>query len=350
MDILKPELIWVEGRCYRFCDNTVWSSEQSNVPYQEDYYQSEYEDIMGDEACDGDEMQIDLTNNGSFKHLYYVPKAFYGFIIGYKGSVKKKIETETNTSITVPKINSNHEEIEIVGRSRASVISCRRRIDLLIESSRNKIRFTHFISIPLNTEIIMHNFENFKSGILNYSQHELEGISDDIFVSSKKLHLTIGMLRLLNEKERHEAAEALSSCVKNIIQPILMKIQNPITIKIQGLNYMNDDPSNISVLYGEVLENKTLQEIADKTFEYFIQKGLMTVMHSEKVKLHMTLMKSSRNINKDQRRTTFNASKILKDYKNYVFGETTLKTINISERETRAADGYYNMLTNINLS
>lgn len=74
MDILKPELIWVEGRCYRFCDNTVWSSEQSNVPYQEDYYQPEYEDIMGDEACDGDEMQIDLTNNGSFKHLCYVPK------------------------------------------------------------------------------------------------------------------------------------------------------------------------------------------------------------------------------------------------------------------------------------
>lgn len=52
-----------------------------------------------------------------------------------------------------------------------------------------------------------------------------------------------------------------------------MKIQNPITIKVQGLNYMNDDPSNISVLYGEVLENNTLQEIADKTFEYFIQKG-----------------------------------------------------------------------------
>lgn len=170
-------------------------------------------------------------------------RAFYGFIIGYKGSVKKKIETETNTSIIVPKINSNHEEIgmnlfciiflliylicfsylfiifvEIVGKSRASVISCRRRIDLLIESSRNKIRFTHFISIPLNTEIIMRNFENLKSGILNYSQHELDGISDDIFVSSKKLHLTIGMLRLLNEKERHEAAEALSSCVKNIIQ------------------------------------------------------------------------------------------------------------------------------------
>jgi hypothetical protein len=43
-----------------------------------------------------------------------------------------------------------------------------------------------------------------------------------------------------------------------------------------GVEYMNDDPSEVDVLYGKLTScynPDLLQEIADKTVSYFIQEG-----------------------------------------------------------------------------
>lgn len=57
-----------------------------------------------------------------------------------------------------------------------------------------------------------------------------------------------------------------------IFRPIL-KEKGPINIKIQGLEIMNDDPEKVKILYGKVLKNDTLQEIANKTQNFFVEKG-----------------------------------------------------------------------------
>lgn len=44
-------------------------------------------------------------------------------------------------------------------------------------------------------------------------------------------------------------------------------------MKIRGVDYMNDDPSEVNVLYGKV-ESDTLQKIADEISEYFIFQGM----------------------------------------------------------------------------
>lgn len=52
-----------------------------------------------------------------------------------------------------------------------------------------------------------------------------------------------------------------------------MQQSGPIKIKVQGVEIMNDDEKRVTVLYGKVLKNDILQEIANKTFNFFIQKG-----------------------------------------------------------------------------
>lgn len=41
---------------------------------------------------------------------------------------------------------------------------------------------------------------------------------------------------------------------------------------MRGIEYMNDDPSEIDILYGKV-ESEPLQLIADQIVDYFIAKG-----------------------------------------------------------------------------
>lgn len=48
-------------------------------------------------------------------------------------------------------------------------------------------------------------------------------------------------------------------------------------LKIHGIDYMNDDPSQINVLYAKVtpLENSELfQDFIDELIEYFVKTGI----------------------------------------------------------------------------
>lgn len=67
MDILEPELIWVNGRCYRFYENSAWKSIHTSAPYMEDK-----ESVCSEEELESD---IEITAHDTcFKHSFYVPK------------------------------------------------------------------------------------------------------------------------------------------------------------------------------------------------------------------------------------------------------------------------------------
>lgn len=75
MDILKPELVWVEGRCYRRYESHVWANTRNVSSYVEDDCQPDYEDDDDDDdgVCD---KKIEIVPHGAakFKHTFYVPK------------------------------------------------------------------------------------------------------------------------------------------------------------------------------------------------------------------------------------------------------------------------------------
>lgn len=67
MNVLEPELIWVNGRCYRFYESSAWKNIDTSVPYMEDR-----ESVCSDEES---EINIEIvSHNGRFKHTFYVPK------------------------------------------------------------------------------------------------------------------------------------------------------------------------------------------------------------------------------------------------------------------------------------
>lgn len=96
-------------------------------------------------------------------------------------------------------------------------MAARRRIDILIETSRSKLEFTHFISIPGNSDEIKGNFKKFKDEVLSNYSTGVRGLKEDIFQKPEKLHLTLIMLVLLDEEDRKKAAETLETCKEQIV-------------------------------------------------------------------------------------------------------------------------------------
>lgn len=65
-------------------------------------------------------------------------------------------------------------------------------------------------------------------------------------------------------------------CNKDYIFRPLLQDNLPLRIRLKGLSYMNDDPKNIDVLYGNVEDEAgtdILQTIADDLVNYFYKAG-----------------------------------------------------------------------------
>lgn len=90
-------------------------------------------------------------------------RVFYALIIGAKGTTKKRVESETKTIIKVPKPGAEGN-IEVLGATRQSVCSARRRIELIVIGARHKQESTHFLCIPIVHSTIKERFTAFKVG------------------------------------------------------------------------------------------------------------------------------------------------------------------------------------------
>ncbi|OAD55577.1 Activating signal cointegrator 1 complex subunit 1 [Eufriesea mexicana] len=347
MNVLNPELIWVDGRCYRFLGNTELS--HSRDPYFEENYQMDYKD--SEDECYDTDIEIVPYGATTFKHTFYVPKPFFPFIVGSKHAVRKRLQAETGTLIQVPRFGQGGD-IVIIGANRKEIRTVRRRINLLIEATRKKIKSTHFLSIPLNEGHIIMKFNMFKNEVLTNSGKTSRGVDEMIFQTPSKLHLTIALLTLLDDTERNQASEALYYCNEHIIKPIIEKY-GQISIYIQGTEIMNDDLSETKVLYAKVFcKNEILQKIADEIVNYYSTIGLLS-KKSEKVKLHLTLMSSRFKLKNEEEHSgkfiTFDGTEIMKTHENTFFGETTLKQIHLSQLGTISSNGYYQAIAKINL-
>lgn len=74
------------------------------------------------------------------------------------------------------------------------------------------------MSIPLNIDEIIKNFNSFKSDVIQKFGGVVTGIDEIIFQKPNKLHLTIGMLTLLDEEERKQAVQTFMDCKQHIIE------------------------------------------------------------------------------------------------------------------------------------
>ncbi|XP_053928159.1 activating signal cointegrator 1 complex subunit 1 isoform X2 [Cuculus canorus] len=238
-----------------------------------------------DEPCDT--FVVEETEKG-FQSRVEVPSLLYKYIIGKKGETKKRLETETRTSISIPKPGVEGE-IVITGQHRSGVISARTRIDVLLDSFRKKQPFTHFLSFALNQPAIQEKFLQFKEEVLEKCSKD-HGVTSSLFQNPAKLHLTLGTLVLLNEQEIQKACGLLQQCKEDFVDQITGG--KPLTVEVAGVEYMNDDPAMTDVLYAKVHMkdgSDKLQVIADQLVERFVASGLM-LKEWDRVKLHATVM------------------------------------------------------------
>jgi len=126
-----------------------------------------------DEALDYDEKYfVEQLNEGCFLSRCDIPASLFSQIIGSKGSTKKRIETETNTRITVPR-QGEKGDIVVRGQSAKDVKNARRRLETIVHQARMKRDPTHFACFPLNYPTIIESSKKFKVLIVikNRSTH-----------------------------------------------------------------------------------------------------------------------------------------------------------------------------------
>lgn len=350
MDVLRPQIIKIGNRCYR-----KNPSLQNDVTDEEESWGSE--DVVqncdwNDEACD---TQFDIveTDKG-FEISLDIPSTFFKHIIGKKGETRRRLENETKTQIKIPK-SGQEGPIIVAGHDKQGVISAKTRIDVIIDTARQREPFTHFLSFPVTSEAVKCAFTDFKSDVLRQCDSD-RGIDATIFQNPDKLHLTIGTLVLLNDTEIEHARTILQNCLEDLIRPILK--DKPLISRVKGLEYMNDDPNNVDVLYAKVElihDPERLQILVDRLVDKFTASGFMQREHDH-VKLHITVMntlmrkdpsgaplpwKQDRkgDIRKD--RESFNAVNVMKKFKDYDFGELHINKLHLSQRYGTDCTGYY---------
>ncbi|XP_032357342.1 activating signal cointegrator 1 complex subunit 1 [Etheostoma spectabile] len=357
MDVLRPALININGRMYR--RNIIKEEHYEEEEEEEDASYigpPESEDFAADETCDTN--YIEQTDKG-YRCAIDVPSVLYKYIIGKKGETRRRLEFDTKTSISIPK-QGVEGQIVITGSHKAAVSSAVTRVEVLVESFRKKQPFTHFLSFPLNDPKIQEGFLSFKDEVLRQCSQD-HGVEGSIFQNPAKLHLTIGTLALLNDMEVRKACEHLQEC-QNFIREITEG--KPLSLEVTGIEYMNDDPAMVDVLYAKVdLKDRSdkLQMIADRLVEHFVSAGLM-VREWDRVKLHGTVMNTVFRKNSTvedmggpgrqttSEREAFDARNVLKKFGAYRFGESELNSVLLSQRYSTDCTGYYTSAGSIHFS
>jgi len=269
-----------------------------------------------------------------------VAQAFMGKLIGAKGVTRQQIERETKCHLLLPKRGDNTSPIVISSTISAECLSrCSDRIRLIVFLARCKLPSTHFVSIPM--AILAESYARFKSLVMNSTKVSATCKNEALFVSPKKLHMTIVMLSLQNDQERAMALDALRKIVDDRIRP-LIAAENGLKVKVSGLEIMNDDQLEVDVLYAKC-QSTSMQRVADLIAQG-MQSSELTVNNKERsVKLHMTLMNTKYAQQAETSCLKMNVVELLKAFGNYDFGAVTVTEVQLSVRFSTVdpITGYY---------
>jgi len=318
-------------------------------PYLKPY--TDNDDEMVDCGDMDEAYDIVLTKSGKFSTSFYVPSSLLSYIIGAKGSKLKALQKNTSTVIKVPRMNEKGD-VKILGDTERKVASARTQIAIIVAQRKDRMPPTHFISIPIYSKSICENLTKFKESVL---ENPPRGVIQSIFQKPAKVHLTLVVMTLLDKEEINLAKKSLENCYNEYISTLFEKNQKH-KVTVRGLEIMNDDPSNVYVLYAKVqMQNPELatklQQMADKISSYFCQAGLAKKEY-DRVKLHMTVMNVSFRESNEEK-MSFDAQGILEKFKDYNFGEFELKQLDLCIRGTTKSENgeakYYDTALTVSL-
>ncbi|CAG9838644.1 unnamed protein product [Diabrotica balteata] len=304
------------------------------------------------EVCD---IQLEADSQGILSTSIELPVFYYNKLNQHHFENINEIKSKTKTDIFIPK-NEKTEKVVISGGDEGSIKEALNEIHCILGQIRNMAMALQFIAIRLTSEEIKTNFEKFKNEIL--AESSLRGMHESIFQKSLKLHLTIDIFVLLNEREKKEAVQALEDYKESVLKPMIEK-SGPLKIHVAGIECMNNDYENVHILYAKAkilneTGEMTLQTLANGLSVHFYERGLLK-KHQENIKLHMTLINTKYRAEPGSprrrwiKRKSIDARKIMEKYKDYEFGQCDLNSIHIANISTLGKDGFYELLASVEL-
>ncbi|CAO3616961.1 unnamed protein product [Cunninghamella blakesleeana] len=272
---------------------------------------------------------------------YYHPvqNIHHGLLIGKKGSTLKRLKLTTGTRIDV---NNGKNNVMIRGL-QPQIDQAIQLIDDLITQKIEKARLTHFLSFPIQSTFTTRKYEDFQKSILQ-STFNADGLSDDFVIPTIKLHITLGVFKLLSQVDVEKTVQFLKKDVKAIVDEVLEDQEKFIPVRLKGLAVMQDDKSKARVLYIQIhdeTKNQILIKLCDTIREKMMNAGFM-IDENRPLKLHVTLIKtkSSKDENGQEVRPTFDAQPILKTHGELDLGIVHLEKIHLMKMAS-ANDGSY---------
>lgn len=248
-----------------------------------------------------------------------------------------------------------------------------------------KLSYTHFLSLPL---LLADNTFLYQSG-LSFMKSVMggdntESIDESIFIPTGRYHFTVCMLKLYYPEQIEAVCRVLESLISN---PLLKHFFQPpadnssidenipndmelpprgLHVKLKGVHIMNDDPKDVNVLYTSeeypllcnqnanwlhyrrsaasyintlveiIIELLSIEGIVD--WNEIVNQKLVDSSGQIQMNLHCTIMKTKRRVGK---RPSFNAERILRDFKNFDFGVGVITGIHLSKLANFSADTLY---------
>jgi 2'-5' RNA ligase len=297
------------------------------------------------------------------------PRRYHRFIIGKQAKTLKDIERSAKVKIIIPQSrrqqnSSGAEEYEtldendegsgefdfvlVEGDTADAVRMAQLRIDTIMTEMKDKVDYTHFVSIPLGPipsakAAFNSAIEDMKHALINDDTN----VDESIFQTPAKMHITLLMLRLYSKADIDRA--------KFILESIEMDLHNIFgpndAVSLQGVRAMNPDPRNAHVVYVDVVKDdvhRRLQNLVNGVNRSFIDGGLATDKDVEdNGKLHVTVMNSKWRRGKPGH-TAFNASEALRIFGGKDFGSHRLRSIEINTLGGGLApDGYFSSVMSV---
>lgn len=289
---------------------------------EEEYLMSQQKANFQDGVEDEDGIRYDKQRQ-VFSLKMKCASRFWKFIIGTKGKTLQDIQRISGATVLIPKEqqqqvatssskkNNNttssssvsaspaEETIEIIGMAKSSIVAARLKVEAIMLDNQDRVEYTHFLSIPLSIN------PQSKAAFASYLQDMTRTCVDEekrvdpfMFQTPSKIHLTLLMLRLHNQEEMNKAKSLLVVVQEMLREMFYSTASSSSTAKIsfKGVNYMNDDPSDVHVLYLDLVRDETYKKLVDliqKINSLFIDSGLALpkdVSHNEK--LHATVVNS----------------------------------------------------------
>ncbi|ORX58314.1 hypothetical protein DM01DRAFT_1223172 [Hesseltinella vesiculosa] len=271
-------------------------------------------------------------------HYHPVQRTYHGFLIGKGGSTLKRMKLETGTRIDI----TDGEDLVMIKGTQDKVDNAIQVIDAFLQQAKDKARLTHFVSLPTMSSHTTRKLDDFHKELASY---KTDGITPDLLIPANKLHMTLGVCKLLSQPDLEKAIQVIKQELPAIIQPLVADEQT-VCVRLKKLAIMEKQPSKARILYIEAQDetkNKILPKLCDAIRDKLMENGIILDENRPLkacLQIHITLIKA-RTCKAEEGRSTFDARKILKSHGDLDLGMVHLDKLHLMKMGPLHPDGTY---------